>query len=320
MPLKNNNKTILITGGSGFLGSHLCKKLLNEGNNVICLDNLETGSLENIKSLDNNHNFSFINRDITTEIDLKQDIDQIYNLACPASPINYQKDPVKTNKTSVLGVLNLLDFALSKNAKIFHASTSEVYGNPWMHPQKESYWGNVNPIGPRACYDEGKRCAETFCFDYQRQYGSKIKVVRIFNTYGPNMQANDGRVVSNFIVQALKNDPITIYGEGNQTRSFCYVDDLIEAFTAMMNSRDDFYGPVNIGNPIEFSMLQLANEVLSVTESSSEIIFKPLPQDDPEQRRPDISLAKKEFNWEPEVSLREGLIKTVEYFKKNLSL
>jgi UDP-glucuronate decarboxylase len=320
MPLKNNNKTILITGGSGFLGSHLCKKLLNEGNNVICLDNLETGSLENIKSLDNNHNFSFINRDITTEIDLKQDIDQIYNLACPASPINYQKDPVKTNKTSVLGVLNLLDFALSKNAKIFHASTSEVYGNPWMHPQKESYWGNVNPIGPRACYDEGKRCAETFCFDYQRQYGSKIKVVRIFNTYGPNMQANDGRVVSNFIVQALKNDPITIYGEGNQTRSFCYVDDLIEAFTAMMNSRDDFYGPVNIGNPVEFSMLQLANEVLSVTESSSEIIFKPLPQDDPEQRRPDISLAKKEFNWEPEVSLREGLIKTVEYFKKNLSL
>ena len=320
MPLKNNNKTILITGGSGFLGSHLCKKLLNEGNNVICLDNLETGSLENIKSLDNNHNFSFINRDITTEIDLKQDIDEIYNLACPASPINYQKDPVKTNKTSVLGVLNLLDFALSKNAKIFHASTSEVYGNPWMHPQKESYWGNVNPIGPRACYDEGKRCAETFCFDYQRQYGSKIKVVRIFNTYGPNMQANDGRVVSNFIVQALKNDPITIYGEGNQTRSFCYVDDLIEAFTAMMNSRDDFYGPVNIGNPIEFSMLQLANEVLSVTESSSEIIFKPLPQDDPEQRRPDISLAKKEFNWEPEVSLREGLIKTVEYFKKNLSL
>jgi UDP-glucuronate decarboxylase len=320
MPLKNNNKTILITGGSGFLGSHLCKKLLNEGNNVICLDNLETGSLENIKSLDNNHNFSFINRDITTEIDLKQDIDEIYNLACPASPINYQKDPVKTNKTSVLGVLNLLDFALSKNAKIFHASTSEVYGNPWMHPQKESYWGNVNPIGPRACYDEGKRCAETFCFDYQRQYGSKIKVVRIFNTYGPNMQANDGRVVSNFIVQALKNDPITIYGEGNQTRSFCYVDDLIEAFIAMMNSRDDFYGPVNIGNPVEFSMLQLANEVLSVTESSSEIIFKPLPQDDPEQRRPDISLAKKEFNWEPEVSLREGLIKTVEYFKKNLSL
>mgnify|MGYP000256367246 FL=1 len=320
MPLKNNNKTILITGGSGFLGSHLCKKLLDEGNNVICLDNLETGSLENIKSLDSNHNFSFFNKDITTEIDLKQDIDEIYNLACPASPINYQKDPVKTNKTSVLGVLNLLDFALSKNAKIFHASTSEVYGNPWMHPQKESYWGNVNPIGPRACYDEGKRCAETFCFDYQRQYGSKIKVVRIFNTYGPNMQANDGRVVSNFIVQALKNDPITIYGEGNQTRSFCYVDDLIEAFTAMMNSRDDFYGPVNIGNPVEFSMLQLANEVLSVTESSSEIIFKPLPQDDPEQRRPDISLAKKEFNWEPEVSLREGLIKTVEYFKKNLSL
>mgnify|MGYP006084722407 FL=1 len=320
MSLKNNNKTILITGGSGFLGSHLCKKMLDEGNNVVCLDNLETGSLENIKSLNNNKNFSFINKDIISKIDLKQDIDEIYNLACPASPINYQKDPVKTNKTSVLGVLNILDFALSKNAKIFHASTSEVYGNPSMHPQEESYWGNVNPIGPRACYDEGKRCAETFCFDYQRQYGSKIKVVRIFNTYGPNMQANDGRVVSNFIVQALKDDPITIYGKGNQTRSFCYVDDLINSFLAMMNSRDDFYGPVNIGNPVEFSMLELANEVLSVTKSSSEIIFKPLPQDDPEQRRPDISLAKKEFNWEPEVPLREGLIRTVEYFKKNLSL
>tara|TARA_B100000767_G_scaffold274997_1_gene309953 strand:+ start:76 stop:1038 length:963 start_codon:yes stop_codon:yes gene_type:complete len=320
MSLKNNNKTILITGGSGFLGSHLCKKMLDEGNNVVCLDNLETGSLENIKSLNNNNNFSFVNKDIISKIDLKQDIDEIYNLACPASPINYQKDAVKTNKTSVLGVLNILDFALSKNAKIFHASTSEVYGNPSIHPQEESYWGNVNPIGPRACYDEGKRCAETFCFDYQRQYGSKIKVVRIFNTYGPNMQANDGRVVSNFIVQALKNDPITIYGKGNQTRSFCYVDDLINAFLAMMNSRDDFYGPVNIGNPVEFSMLELANEVLSVTKSSSEIIFKPLPQDDPEQRRPDISLAKKEFNWEPEVPLKEGLIKTVEYFKKNLSL
>ena len=320
MSLKNNNKTILITGGSGFLGSHLCKKMLDEGNNVVCLDNLETGSLENIKSLNNNKNFSFINKDIISKIDLKQDIDEIYNLACPASPINYQKDPVKTNKTSVLGVLNILDFALLKNAKIFHASTSEVYGNPSMHPQEESYWGNVNPIGPRACYDEGKRCAETFCFDYQRQYGSKIKVVRIFNTYGPNMQANDGRVVSNFIVQALKDDPITIYGKGNQTRSFCYVDDLINSFLAMMNSRDDFYGPVNIGNPVEFSMLELANEVLSVTKSSSEIIFKPLPQDDPEQRRPDISLAKKEFNWEPEVPLREGLIRTVEYFKKNLSL
>ncbi len=320
MSSKNNNKTILITGGSGFLGSHLSKRMLDEGNNVICLDNLETGSLENIKSLNNNNNFSFINKDITSKIDLKEDIDEIYNLACPASPINYQKDPVKTNKTSVLGVLNLLDFALSKNAKIFHASTSEVYGNPSMHPQEESYWGNVNPIGPRACYDEGKRCAETFCFDYQRQYGSKIKVVRIFNTYGPNMQANDGRVVSNFIVQALKNDPITIYGEGSQTRSFCYVDDLINAFLAMMSSRDNFYGPVNIGNPVEFSMLELANEVLSVTNSSSKIIFKPLPQDDPEQRRPDISLAKKEFDWEPEVPLREGLIKTIEYFKKNLSL
>ena len=319
MPL-NNNKTILITGGSGFLGSHLCKKILDEGNNVVCLDNLETGSLDNIQPLQNNKNFKFINHDITTKIHLDQHIDEIYNLACPASPVNYQKDPVKTNKTSVLGILNLLDLALIKNAKIFHASTSEIYGNPSMHPQKESYWGNVNPIGPRACYDEGKRCAETFCFDYQRQYGSRIKIVRIFNTYGPNMQANDGRVVSNFIVQALKNEPITIYGEGNQTRSFCYVDDLIKAFVAMMNSSESFYGPVNIGNPIEFSMLELASEVLSVTKSSSKIIFKPLPQDDPEQRRPDISLAKKEFNWQPEVPLREGLIKTVEYFKKNLSL
>lgn len=319
MPL-NNNKTILITGGAGFLGSHLCKKILDEGNNVVCLDNLETGSLDNIQPLQNNKNFKFINHDITTKIHLDQHIDEIYNLACPASPVNYQKDPVKTNKTSVLGILNLLDLALIKNAKIFHASTSEIYGNPSMHPQKESYWGNVNPIGPRACYDEGKRCAETFCFDYQRQYGSRIKIVRIFNTYGPNMQANDGRVVSNFIVQALKNEPITIYGEGNQTRSFCYVDDLIKAFVAMMNSSESFYGPVNIGNPIEFSMLELASEVLSVTKSSSKIIFKPLPQDDPEQRRPDISLAKKEFNWKPEVPLREGLIKTVEYFKKNLSL
>jgi UDP-glucuronate decarboxylase len=319
MPL-NNNKTILITGGAGFLGSHLCKKILDEGNNVVCLDNLETGSLDNIQPLQNNKNFKFINHDITTKIHLDQHIDEIYNLACPASPVNYQKDPVKTNKTSVLGILNLLDLALIKNAKIFHASTSEIYGNPSMHPQKESYWGNVNPIGPRACYDEGKRCAETFCFDYQRQYGSRIKIVRIFNTYGPNMQANDGRVVSNFIVQALKNEPITIYGEGNQTRSFCYVDDLIKAFVAMMNSSESFYGPVNIGNPIEFSMLELASEVLSVTKSSSKIIFKPLPQDDPEQRRPDISLAKKEFNWQPEVPLREGLIKTVEYFKKNLSL
>ena len=319
MPL-NNNKTILITGGSGFLGSHLCKKILDEGNNVVCLDNLETGSLDNIQPLQNNKNFKFINHDITTKIHLEQHIDEIYNLACPASPVNYQKDPVKTNKTSVLGILNLLDLALMKNAKIFHGSTSEIYGTPSMHPHKESYWGNVNPIGPRACYDEGKRCAETFCFDYQRQYGSRIKIVRIFNTYGPNMQANDGRVVSNFIVQALKNEPITIYGEGNQTRSFCYVDDLIKAFVAMMNSSESFYGPVNIGNPIEFSMLELASEVLSVTKSSSKIIFKPLPQDDPEQRRPDISLAKKKFNWQPEVPLREGLIKTVEYFKKNLSL
>tara|TARA_B100000780_G_scaffold114742_1_gene80434 strand:+ start:3061 stop:4017 length:957 start_codon:yes stop_codon:yes gene_type:complete len=314
----NYTKTILITGGAGFLGSHLTKKLLNEGSKVICLDNLETGSLDNIKSFKENSNFSFINKDVTSKIDIKDDVHEIYNLACPASPISYQKNPVKTNKTSVLGILNLLDFALAKDAKIFHASTSEVYGNPTMHPQKESYWGNVNPIGPRACYDEGKRCAETFCFDYRRQYNSKIKVVRIFNTYGPNMQANDGRVVSNFIVQALNNEPITIYGTGSQTRSFCYVDDLINAFTGMMSSRDDFYGPVNIGNPVEFTMLELAELVLSITNSSSQLVFNPLPQDDPEQRRPDISLAKSEFNWEPQVSLEEGLIKTIDYFKKHL--
>tara|TARA_B100000963_G_scaffold358362_1_gene382839 strand:+ start:5806 stop:6762 length:957 start_codon:yes stop_codon:yes gene_type:complete len=314
-----NKKNILITGGSGFLGSHLCKKLISEQNVIFCLDNLETSSFENVQELDNKENFIFLNQDVTESIDLDSEIHEIYNLACPASPINYQKDPIKTNKTSVLGIINLLDFALKNNSKILHASTSEIYGNPTVHPQEESYWGNVNPIGPRACYDEGKRCAETFCFDYIRQFQARVKVVRIFNTYGPYMQANDGRVVSNFIVQAINNDPITIYGNGNQTRSFCYVDDLIDAFTGMMGSSDKFHGPVNIGNPIEFTMNELAEMVIGLTNSSSKIVYKDLPQDDPEQRKPDISLAKKEFGWQPEIPLEDGLKKTIRYFKKKFS-
>lgn len=314
-----NKKNILITGGSGFLGSHLCKKLISEQNVIYCLDNLETSSFENVQELDNKENFIFLNQDVTESIDIESEIHEIYNLACPASPINYQKDPIKTNKTSVLGIINLLDFALRNNSKILHASTSEIYGNPTVHPQEESYWGNVNPIGPRACYDEGKRCAETFCFDYIRQFQARVKVVRIFNTYGPYMQANDGRVVSNFIVQAINNDPITIYGNGNQTRSFCYVDDLIDAFTGMMRSSDKFHGPVNIGNPIEFTMNELAEMVISLTNSSSKIVYKDLPQDDPEQRKPDISLAKKEFGWQPEIPLEDGLKKTIRYFEKKFS-
>ncbi len=317
--MSSTNKNILITGGAGFLGSHLSKRLLQESNRIYCLDNLETGSIDNINDIQDNENFIFLDQDITSKIVINENIDEIFNLACPASPINYQKDPVKTNKTSVVGIVNMLDFALEKDAKIFHASTSEVYGNPTIHPQDESYWGNVNPIGPRACYDEGKRCAETFCFDYMRQYKSKIKVVRIFNTYGPHMQINDGRVVSNFIVQAIKNDPITIYGAGTQTRSFCYVDDLINAFIGMMNSRDDFYGPVNIGNPVEFTIIELAEKILSITNSSSKLVYNTLPQDDPEQRKPDISLAKKEFDWEPKISLDDGLNRTIEYFQKKLS-
>ena len=317
--MSSTNKNILITGGAGFLGSHLSKRLLEEDNRIYCLDNIETGSIDNIKDIQDNENFIFLDQDITSKIVINENIDEIFNLACPASPINYQKDPVKTNKTSVVGIVNMLDFALEKDAKIFHASTSEVYGNPSIHPQNESYWGNVNPIGPRACYDEGKRCAETFCFDYMRQYKSKIKVVRIFNTYGPHMQINDGRVVSNFIVQAIKNEPITIYGAGTQTRSFCYVDDLINAFIGMMNSRDDFYGPVNIGNPVEFTIIELAEKILSITNSSSKLVYNTLPQDDPEQRKPDISLAKKEFDWEPKISLDDGLNRTIEYFQKKLS-
>jgi UDP-glucuronate decarboxylase len=314
----NSSKNILVSGGAGFLGSHLCKKLLDAGNQIFCLDNLETGSLANIDSLSLNKKFHFINADIIDPIKIEEDLDEIYNLACPASPINYQKDPVRTNKTSVIGILNILDLAIHHDAMIFHASTSEVYGNPLMHPQKESYWGNVNPIGPRACYDEGKRCAETLCFDYMRQYGAKIKVVRIFNTYGPNMQLNDGRVVSNFIVQALNNNPITVYGAGKQTRSFCYVSDLIEAFLSMMGSQKSFHGPVNIGNPVEFTMLELAQKVIALTKSSSQIIFQPLPQDDPEKRKPDITLARQELNWEPKISLEDGLIETIKFFKTQL--
>ena len=306
-------KRVLVTGGAGFLGSHLCEKLLNEGHEVLCLDNFFTGQKANIISFIDHPYFELIRHDVTTPINLE--IDEIYNLACPASPIHYQFDPVHTTKTSVMGMINMLDLANRTKAKILQASTSEIYGDPSVHPQPESYWGNVNTIGPRACYDEGKRVAETLMFDYKRQYDVKIKVMRIFNTYGPRMHPNDGRVVSNFIVQALQNKDITIYGTGNQTRSFCYCDDLIDGMIKLMNSSDVFCGPVNIGNPVEFTMLELAQQVIALTQSRSKIIYMPLPQDDPQQRRPDISLAKKELNWEPKIELKEGLIKTIEYFK-----
>lgn len=307
------HKKILVTGGAGFLGSHLCERLLNRGNEVLCVDNLFTGTKQNITHLLGNPNFEFMRHDVT--FPLYVEVDEIYNLACPASPIHYQFDPVQTTKTSVMGAINMLGLAKRVKAKILQASTSEVYGDPEIHPQQESYKGNVNPIGIRACYDEGKRCAETLFFDYQRQHNLNIKVMRIFNTYGPRMHPNDGRVVSNFIIQALKGEDITIYGEGKQTRSFCYVDDLIDGMIALMDSRDGFYGPVNIGNPREFSMLELAQNVLELTESQSKLVFMPLPQDDPKQRQPDISLAQKELNFEPKIELREGLRKTIEYFK-----
>lgn len=309
-------KRVLVTGGAGFLGSHLCERLLNEGNEVICVDNFYTGSKRNIVHLMNNPYFEVIRHDIT--FPLYVEVDEIYNLACPASPIHYQLDPVQTTKTSVHGAINMLGIAKRLKIKILQASTSEVYGDPDVHPQPESYRGNVNPIGPRACYDEGKRCAETLFFDYYRQHKLRIKVARIFNTYGPRMHPNDGRVVSNFIVQALKNIDITVYGDGSQTRSFCYVDDLVFALIKLMNSKDDFTGPVNLGNPTEFTMLELAKLVIELTNSKSKIIFKPLPEDDPKQRKPDISLAKKELNWEPKINLKEGLIKTIEYFEKLL--
>ena len=310
-------KRILVTGGAGFLGSHLCDRLIEQGNDVICIDNLFTGSKDNIRHLMGNPYFEFIRHDVTEPIYVE--VDQIYNLACPASPIHYQYDPIKTGKTSVLGALHTLGLAKRVHARILQASTSEVYGDPEIHPQPESYRGCVNPIGIRSCYDEGKRMAETLFFDYHRQHQVDIKVIRIFNTYGPRMNTHDGRVVSNFIVQALKNENITIYGSGEQTRSFCYVDDLIEGMIRMMNSRDGFTGPVNIGNPGEFTMLELAQKIIDLTGSSSKIVFEPLPQDDPMQRRPVIDLAKKELSWEPTVNLEEGLKKTIAYFDDLLS-
>ncbi len=311
-------KRILVTGGAGFLGSHLCEKLLDQGNDVICADNLFTGSKDNIRHLMDNNYFEFIRHDITQP--LYVEVDQIYNLACPASPIHYQHDPIATGKTSVMGALNALGLAKRCHARILQASTSEVYGDPEIHPQPESYRGCVNPIGPRSCYDEGKRMAETLFFDYHRQHGVDIKVIRIFNTYGPRMSAHDGRVVSNFIVQALNNEDLTIYGDGLQTRSFCYVDDLIDGMVKMMNSRDGFTGPVNIGNPGEFTMLELAKLVIKLAGSDSKIVYKPLPQDDPMQRQPIIDLAKKELDWEPTIGLEEGLQRTIEYFRVKLGI
>jgi len=309
-------KRILLTGGAGFLGSHLCERLLKEGNEVICVDNFYTGNKRNILHLMNNPYFEVIRHDITFPLYIE--VDEIYNLACPASPIYYQFDPVQTTKTSVHGAINMLGLAKRLKIKILQASTSEVYGDPEIHPQPETYRGNVNPIGARACYDEGKRCAETLFFDYYRQHRLKIKVIRIFNTYGPRMNLNDGRVVSNFIVQALKGEDITIYGDGTQTRSFCYVDDLIDAMIKMMNSRDDFTGPVNLGNPTEFKIIELAEMILKLINSKSKIVFKPLPEDDPMQRKPAIDLAKKELNWEPKIPLEEGLTTTIQYFKELL--
>lgn len=311
------HKRILVTGGAGFIGSHLCEKLLNQGNEVICLDNLFTGRKENIRHLMDNPHFEFIRHDVIEPVYVE--CDQIYNLACPASPPHYQFDPVKTAKTGVMGALNVLDLAKHCRARVLQASTSEVYGDPEVHPQPESYWGHVNPNGIRSCYDEGKRMAETLFFDYHRQEGVDIKIVRIFNTYGPRMRPDDGRVVSNFIMQALRGEDITIYGDGKQTRSFCYVDDLVEGLIRMMNSRNGFTGPVNLGNPGEFTMLELAGLVLDLTGSKSKLVHKPLPQDDPAQRKPVIDLAKKELGWEPTIPLREGLLSTIRYFENVLT-
>lgn len=310
---KRMSKRILITGGAGFIGSHLCDRLLNEGNEVVCLDNFFTGNRKNIIHLIGNPNFELVRHDVT--MPFYAEVDEIYNLACPASPIHYQFNAIKTIKTSVMGAINVLGLAKRTKAKILQASTSEVYGDPIIHPQTESYWGNVNPIGVRSCYDEGKRCAESLFMNYYSQNGVRIKIVRIFNTYGPRMHPNDGRVVSNFIVQALQNKNITIYGDGKQTRSFQYVDDLVEGFIRMMDSPDDFTGPVNIGNPGEYTILQLAQEIIRLTNSKSELVYMPLPQDDPIQRQPDISLAQQKLNWEPAVPLEEGLKKTIAYFE-----
>ena len=311
-----NRKTILVAGGGGFLGSHLCERLLEDGHDVICLDNFFTGSKENIRHLLSNPGFELMRHDITWP--LYVEVDAIYNLACPASPVHYQHDPIQTTKTSVMGAINLLGMAKRLHIPILQASTSEVYGDPSVHPQNEEYWGNVNPIGPRSCYDEGKRCAETLFFDYNRQLGVTIKVVRIFNTYGPRMQANDGRVVSNFIVQALNGEDITIYGDGSQTRSFCYVDDLIEGFIRMMGTGDDITGPINLGNPGEFTIKELAEKILEMTGSSSKIIYQELPADDPTRRRPDITKAKEILDWEPTISLATGLQNTINYFKETI--
>ncbi len=307
-------KRILVSGGAGFIGSHLCTRLIKEGHYVICLDNFFTGSQDNVKHLMNEPNFRLVEHDVT--FPFFAEVDEIYNLACPASPIHYQYDPIQTTKTSVLGAFNMLGLAKKVNAKMLQASTSEVYGDPAIHPQPENYWGNVNPIGYRSCYDEGKRCAETLCMDYFRQNKVRVKIIRIFNTYGPRMLPNDGRVVSNFITQALKNEDITIYGDGRQTRSFQYIDDMIEGMVRMMNTEDDFTGPVNIGNTHEFSMLELAEKVIQLVGSASKIVFKPLPHDDPRQRQPDITLAKEKLGWQPTIELEEGLLRMIEYFKQ----
>ena len=308
---------ILITGGAGFLGSHLCDRLIKNGDEILCVDNLFTGSRANIRHLLANPNFEFMRHDVT--FPLYVEVDRIFNLACPASPIHYQRDPIQTTKTSVHGAINMLGLAKRLQARILQASTSEVYGDPIVHPQREDYWGNVNPVGIRSCYDEGKRCAETLFFDYWRQVNLEIKVMRIFNTYGPRMHPNDGRVVSNFIVQALKGDPITIYGDGTQTRSFCYVDDLIEGMVRLMDSPTDIIGPINIGNPVETSMLELADLILKIVGGSSRLEFKPLPGDDPKQRLPDITFAKEKLDWQPRVNLKDGLKETVSYFKRSLA-
>lgn len=307
-------KRILITGGAGFIGSHLCKRLLLDGNYVICLDNFFTGRAENVKKLLSHNNFKLVEHDVIEKYSEK--VDEIYNLACPASPPHYQYDPIKTTKTSILGIMNMLDLALENKAKILQASTSEVYGDPNIHPQNEEYWGNVNPIGIRSCYDEGKRCAETLMADYHRTHSLETRIVRIFNTYGPNMDPKDGRVVSNFIIQALKGEDITIYGDGSQTRSFCYVDDLVEGLVKMMDNPQGFIGPINLGNTGETSILDFAKIIIQLTGAKSKIVHLPLPLDDPKQRKPDISLAKRELNWEPRVNVEDGLLKTIEYFKE----
>ena len=311
-------KKILVTGGAGFLGSHLCDRLIEQGHQVLCLDSLFTGDRKNIEGLAKHPNFTFIKHDVVDPINVDK-LDEIYNLACPASPVHYQFNPIHTMKTSVIGALNVLELAKATGAKVFQASTSEVYGDPSVHPQPEEYWGNVNTIGIRSCYDEGKRAAETLFFDYQRVHSVKIKVVRIFNTYGPRMAADDGRVVSNFIVQALKGQDLTIYGDGSQTRSFCYADDLVEGFIRLMNASNEVVGPINMGNPGEFTMIELAEKVLRLTGSKSKLIHMPLPQDDPKQRRPDITKAKQLLNWEPTIALEQGLERTIDYFRKVIS-